>query len=143
MRPFSITTFELIRPRSPSCPLMPGPRTLLSPLAAAAALLAAGCWSAAASRESADAQVYPILDQNTRGVTGLHNVFPLERPVDTLRHRLLEGGAPVQLSLIEALDVAAENSRDFQRQKEQLYLVALDLTRNQHDFQVQFAGGGN
>jgi outer membrane protein TolC len=122
---------------------MPGPRTLLSPVAAAAALLAAGCWSAAASRESADAEVYPILDHTSRGVTGQHKVFPLERPVDTLRHRLLEGGAPVMLSLIEALDVAAENSRDFQRQKEQLYLAALDLTRNEHDFAVRFAGGGS
>src|SRR5262245_33147890 len=50
-----------------SCPLMPGPRPLLSPLAAAASLLAAGCWSADASRESADAEVYPIIDHTTRG----------------------------------------------------------------------------
>src|SRR5690606_8553513 len=50
---------------------------------------------------------------------------------------------PVRLTLVQALDVAAENSREFQRQKEQLYLAALNLTRRQHDFALRFAGGGS
>ena len=45
----------------------------------------AGCWSGAESRESADHQVYPLIDWTTAQVTGLHKTFPLERPVDTLR----------------------------------------------------------
>ena len=57
--------------------------------------------------------------------TGAVKTFPVERPVDTLRKRLLESNEPVQLSLVQALDVAAENSRDYQRQKEQLYLAEL------------------
>jgi outer membrane protein TolC len=61
--------------------------------------------------------------------------------VDTLRARLLTSQTPITLSLVEALDVAAENSRDFQRQKEQLYLAALDLTRDIHEFELVFGGG--
>ena len=113
-------------------------RVIIRSLLPVLLLCAAGCWSAAWNRESADAQVYPILDTATAAVTGQHKTFPLERPVDTLRKRLLTSATPVTLSLLEALDVAAENSRDFQRQKELLYLSALNLTRNIHDFEVQW-----
>ncbi|MBK8096481.1 MAG: TolC family protein [Planctomycetes bacterium] len=106
-------------------------------------LLAAGCWSGDANREDADRQVYDILERTAGEVTGTRKTFPLERPVDTLRTRLLTSNEPVALSLVQALDVAAENSRDFQRQKEQLYLAALSLTRSQHDFALRFDFGGS
>jgi outer membrane protein TolC len=98
----------------------------------------AACWSPAASKESADEQVYAILAATSEQVTGERRPFAVERPVDTLRQRLTTAAMPVRLSLAEALDVAAENSRDFQRQKEQLYLAALNLTRSQHDFAFRF-----
>lgn len=114
-------------------------------LFASCALL--GCWSPVASKESADEQVYGILGRTTAAVVGEARTFPLERPVDTLRSRLLQQrpqpAAAVRLSLADALDVAAENSRDFQRQKEQLYLAALSLTRSRHDFALRFGGGGS
>lgn len=123
---------------------MPGPRHSLL----LCSLLATGCWSAAANRESADAQVYPLLERVTGDVTGQPKVFALDRPVDTLRRELLTtagqpGAVPTTLTLVEALDVAAENSRDFQRQKELLYLAALDLTRSEHDFALRFGAGGS
>lgn len=96
-----------------------------------------------ASKESADEQVYGILERTSERVTGARKTFDVERPVDTLRARLLANDSPVELSLREALDVAAENSRDFQRQKEQLYLTALSLTRARHDFDLIFGGGGS
>jgi outer membrane protein TolC len=102
----------------------------------------AGCWSPTTNRESADAQVYDILERTSATVTGQPKPFVVERPVDTLRQRLLTDHTPVKLSLAQALDVAAENSRDFQRQKETLYLSALSLTRSQHDFAVIFGAGG-
>ncbi|MGE3175519.1 MAG: TolC family protein [Planctomycetota bacterium] len=114
-----------------------------SPLVPVCALLVAGCWSPAWQRRSADEQVYPLLEQTALAVTGQPKVFRIERPVDTLRRRLIESPAPVQLSLLDALDVAAENSREYQRQKEQLYLAALNLTRNQHDFELRWGGGGS
>ncbi|MEO6596623.1 MAG: TolC family protein [Planctomycetota bacterium] len=100
------------------------------------------CWSPSANKEAADAQVYDILAKTSANVTGERKTFHLERPLDTLRQRLLTSATPVQVSLVQALDVAAENSRDFQRQKEQLYLSALNLTRSQHSFALIFGGGG-
>ncbi len=109
-------------------------------------LALAACWSPSANKESADEQVYSILDEVAQKVSGTTTAerpkFAVERPVDTLREKLVATKQPVNLSLAQALDVAAENSRDFQRQKEQLYLAALSLTRSQHDFAWRFGGGG-
>jgi len=110
---------------------------LLSTLACCAL---AGCWSAQGSQEEVDERVYPILESASEQVTGLKKTVPIVRPVDTLRQRLLDSPTAVRLSLTEALDVAAENSRDFQRQKEQLYLAALDLTRSMRQFEVIYSG---
>ena len=97
-------------------------------------------------RQEADDQVYGILEKANAKVTGNATVFDIDRPVDTLRARLLASGTtgePVPLSLLNALDVAAENSFNFQRQKESLYLAALSLTREQHDFALRWSGGGS
>jgi outer membrane protein TolC len=110
----------------------------LSPL-----FLLAACTAPATYRQEADEQVYGILERASARVTGEAKTFALERPVDSLRARLASGAEPVRLSLTEALDVAAENSREFQRQKEQLYLAALALTGEQHDFALRFGGGGD
>jgi len=123
--------------------------TTLLPVAPLA-LLAAGC-SPSYYKESADEQVYAILEDTSVQVTGLRRTFGIERvvdetghPIHTLRGKILRGEIQeVQLGLVEALDVAAENSRDFQRQKEQLYLAALSLTRSQHDFALRWGGGGS
>lgn len=106
-------------------------------------MLLTGCWSPTANRESADEQVYALLGETSKAVTGERRPFRVERPVDTLRQRLAAGGGTVRLSLAEALDVAAENSREFQQQREQLYLAALNLTSRQHDFAWRFGGGGS
>ena len=105
--------------------------------------VATSCWTPTYSRESADAQVYPILSRAAERVSGVSKTFRIERPVDTLRNKLLETSEPVYLSLLAALDVAAENSRSFQAQKEQLYLSALNLTRSEHEFALKFGGGGS
>ncbi len=112
------------------------------PIAFCCALFPA-CSSPTANKDSADDQVYGILEEASAKVTGSQRPFRVERPVDTLRTRLLKAHEPVRLTLVEALDVAAENSRDFQRQKEQLYLAALNLTRSQHDFAWRFGLGGD
>lgn len=116
---------------------MPCPR--LFPLFVVATL--AACYSPPANREWADRAVYGILADAHQKVLGEPREFVVERPVDTLRRRLLAGREPVLLTLADALDVAAENSREFQRQKENLYLAALNLTDRQNDFRVRFGGG--
>ncbi|MBL8730959.1 MAG: TolC family protein [Planctomycetes bacterium] len=105
--------------------------------------LGGACWSPIANKESADEEVYSILARTTEQVTGQARPFVVERPIDTLRQRLERGREQVRLDLQQALDVAAENSREFQRQKEQLYLAALNLTRNRHDFATVFGAGGS
>ena len=99
--------------------------------------------SPAMYRQEADDQVYSILEKVNAKVTGNATVFNLDRPVDTLRARLMNSTEPVQLSMLQALDVAAENSFAFQSRKESLYLSALTLTRQQHDFAVQWFGGAS
>ena len=47
---------------------------------------------------------------------------------------------PLQLTLMEALQVAARNNRDYQRQKEEVFLAALDLDLERDDFRNTFAG---
>ena len=107
---------------------------------AACGLLFAACWSAQGSLEEVDDRVYPLLETASEQVTGVKKTVPPVRPVDTLRQRLIDSPTAVRLSLVDALDVAAENSRDFQRQKEQLYLTALDLTRAMRQFDVIYSG---
>ena len=118
---------------------MPAPRFLLITVG----LAAASCYSPEANREWADRAVYSVLDKASEKVLGETRDFVVERPVDTLRRRLLTTREPIQLSLADALDVAAENSREFQRQKESLYLAALNLTSTLNDFRVRFGGGAN
>ena len=88
---------------------------------------AASCYSPEGNREWADRAVYDVLDKASEKVLGAKRDFVVERPVDTLRKRLLTATEPMQLSLSDALDIAAENNREFQRQKENLYLAARNL----------------
>lgn len=122
-------------------PVLPPVTSRSLPILSLALLVA--CSSPIANKDSADTQVYAILGDAAKTVTGQPRAFAVERPVDTLRRRLVAEHQAVKLSLVQALDVAAENSRDFQRQKEQLYLAALNLTRDQHDFAWRFGGGGS
>jgi outer membrane protein TolC len=104
-------------------------------------------------RNEADEQVYSILGGVTESVTGEHKVFAIDRPVDTLRARLqrVDPGTgdvpgksqPIRLTLVESLDVAAENSREYQRQKELLYLAALGLTGEAYEFDWRYGAGGS
>jgi outer membrane protein TolC len=109
------------------------------------AVLLAGCKSPGLHVEEADEETYQILEAATADVTGEAKTFDIGRKSDTLRQRLLtrtDGGGPVRLDIVTALDVAAENSRDFARQKEALFRSALNLTRLQNEFSVQWSGGG-
>lgn len=124
-----------LRQRSPARPM---PRHVAA-LLCLAALCA--CYSPDANKESADREVYGILDSASANLTGERRRFAVERPIDTLRKELQRAPTPRTLTLVEALDIAAENSREFQTQKERLYLAALNLTRNQNDFAWRFGGG--
>lgn len=122
---------------------MPRPVPFLYVLTAIALGLA-GCRVPNREVENADRQVYGVLEKATEAVTGIAKTEPVERPADTLRARLLadrDDAEAINLRLTVCLDIAAENSRDYQRQKETLYATALALTRAVHDVSWRFGSG--
>lgn len=108
------------------------------------AAAAGSCRSPAEHREAADLEVYEILEQRRQelgmGLGATETRFSIEPQAVRMRERLLQGATLEPLSLVEVLEVAAENSRDYQTQKENLYLSALDLTLERFRFAVQRRG---
>jgi len=99
-----------------------------------------GCLTPEQAREQADKQVYEIIREMRDDLveSETFTIEPIEAP---LRERLLLGSAqPEPLELPDCLEVGAENSRDYQTQREDLYLVALDLTLARWDFSIQETG---
>ena len=113
--------------------------------ASLAVLLAAlSCRSAEAWRQDADAEVAPLLAGNRPGLSAVEQ-FTIEPPAEPLRARLEAERAagirePLGLDLVGCLRVAAENSRQWQDQREQLFRVALALTLERWNFSVQQNG---
>ena len=84
----------------------------------------------------ADKEVYDIIDakwDDRYGGKANYAIADSAASQDELR---ADGSAPQSkvMSLAEAVAIATSNSRDYQRQKEQLYLSALDLTLARHQF---------
>ncbi len=98
----------------------------------------------------ADEEVYGILDAKSDKALGedsrvLTESWTLGADAAPLRDRLLaelEGGKTPRLflGLTKALDIAAENSRDFRDRKERLYVAALDLTGQRNRYSTIFSG---
>lgn len=106
-------------------------RTLAPPLAALLIAAAAGACSSAAERAAdADGEVYEILDGRRAAMFGDEPGFRVEPAAERLRARLLAApdGHPEPFGLVECLEIAAANNRDFQQRKERLFRAALDLT---------------
>jgi len=105
----------------------------------------AGC-SKEYHKADADKEVYKIIDSKWRDSFGQKanyivsdsdfepNEFPIEEVV----------GNPIPpskvLSLAQAVAIATKQNRDYQTQKEQLYLTALDLTLTRHQYARQWFG---
>ncbi len=104
--------------------------------------------SAEAYRHEADAEVYDILAAKRSLALGrdAENVpFRVEEKENRLRKqleaRIAKGETPkVTITLAEALEIAAENSRDFQDQKERLFNAALGLTGQRNRYATIFRG---
>ena len=118
---------------------------LLLLLLAAGGLLA-GC-SAKHYRKSADKEVYGILQAYERKIFGVTNDFTVDtrysarEPKSISPAEIIEDRSATNLRMLnldQALDLAIKNSREYQAQKEQLYLTALTLTGNEYDFGPQF-----
>lgn len=114
-------------------------------LLAAGALLA-GC-SAKHYRKSADTEVYRMLQAYENRIFGVTNEFTINTryssrepksisPVEVIEDRSATNTRILNLN--EVLNLAIRNSREYQTQKEQLYLTALTLTGSEYDFGPQF-----
>lgn len=110
-------------------------------------LLLAGC-SASHYRKSADKEVYGLIQQYDRAVLGRTNDFSIATrysdrlPDEILPAELIEERAATNrrvLNVQEALRLAVANSREYQAQREQLYLTALSLTGSKYNFRPQFS----
>ncbi|MFC1764454.1 TolC family protein [Planctomycetota bacterium] len=60
------------------------------------------------------------------------------RPVDANDILSIDPNRPTVLSLVQALEIGARNSFEYQTQKEGVFRVALDLDLERHDFRTQF-----
>lgn len=88
------------------------------------------CASPQEQAEAADEEVYALLDARREALFDRPPGFQVERSELALRAQLA-GKAdtePLNLNLIQALQIAAENNRDWQDQRESLFRAALDLT---------------
>jgi outer membrane protein TolC len=118
------------------------------------AFWAAGC-TMKHYKESADNEVYKILGQKSEIVLGKKEKYDIEQIAkDPLLGLLRATEAPFAvpeeqkratempqiISLRKAVDIAFYNSRDYQTQKEGLYMTALALTEERHNFSAQFSG---
>jgi outer membrane protein TolC len=95
------------------------------------------CASPAEQVERADGEVYDLLDARRAELFDEAGPFSIEANADGLRARILAGEwtPPAPLTLADCLEIAADNSREYQSMKEQLYLEALDLTLERWRYQ--------
>lgn len=112
----------------------------------AALLLAGGCATPEEHIEDADNQVYALLDQRREELFDKEAGFRVDRNAEALRAQLLENHSAedqLELNILQALEVAAENNRDYQDQRENLYRTALDLTLERWRFSWQASLSGS
>ncbi|MCH2100429.1 MAG: TolC family protein [Planctomycetes bacterium] len=118
----------MLQPHSGPTPARPA-RTC----AAAALLLISGCMSPEEAVDAADDQVYALVAERRAELMPGEDELSIHAPTDSLRQRLLDGNltageSVVSLNLKDCLEIASENNRQYQTQRESLYLSALDLT---------------
>jgi outer membrane protein TolC len=111
-----------------------------------AALVLTGC-SASHYRKSADKEVYGIIQNFEKQVFGQTNDFTIDtaqsgrNPKDIQAAEIIQDRGATNrrvLNLDQTLNLAVQNSREYQTQKEQLYLSALSLTGARYEFGPQF-----
>lgn len=115
-----------------------------------AVCLLAGIWGGCTSKQyakKADKEAYRIIAQKQAAIFGHTNEFtidtkysatdPYELKAQQIISERLESGDKL-LTLQDALDVAVQNSREYQLEKERLYLTALTLSDRRYGFGPQF-----
>lgn len=114
------------------------------------ALVLTVLWTGCAPRRyerAADREVYRIIQQAEHTVFGSTNAFSIATPYSGREAKDIPAAEIVEnrsqtnrrvLSLEQALNLGVQHSREFQTQKERLYLSALSLTGSRYEFSPQF-----
>ena len=104
----------------------------------------AGACSPKQYKAQADKEVYQIIDSKWQDDFGYKSNYIIRdsNVSPTLDDIRIERAVPDSgvMSLAQAVAIATAYNRDYQRQKEQLYLTALDLTLARHQFARQWFG---
>ncbi len=120
------------------------------PLAAA---LFTACTAEGYRREADDA-TYGVIREKQWEALGAEQPFTIEPKEGSLREQVLGPRSdpvppgprapvvtePLELTLGKALEIAAENSREFQTEKEKVFRAALALTGERHTFESRYFG---
>ena len=118
-------------------------------ISACLAILFLGGCSTGFYKKRADKGVYEILKKVENDIFGESSNFSIDTPTsgkktkDVTALKLLKSrnkGGEITLSLDQALGYAIKNSREYQSEKEKLYLTALNLTGERHNFRPSFFG---
>ncbi len=122
------------------CRLKPQLVCLLFLSCAMALGLVVSCASPEQYKKEADEEVYNVIDSKWQDRFGYKANYKLEdtnSAVVDISHIIPEDGV---LTLRDALAIATKYSRDYQNQKESLYLAALNLTLTRHEYAWKWLG---
>lgn len=94
-------------------------------------------------KKEADDQVYNIIDRKWDEDFGAKNNYKISDTVPSPNDIQIEGEVTSFgiLTLPQAVALATAHNREYQTQKEELYIKALDLRLTRHEFEYQFFGG--
>ncbi|MCX5637681.1 MAG: hypothetical protein NTX52_08320 [Planctomycetota bacterium] len=93
-------------------------------------------------KKDADEKVYNIIDQKWKKEFGTKANYKISDTVPSPNDIQIEKTIPVSgiLTLPQAVAIATAHNREYQTQKEALYIKALDLGLTRHQFETQFFG---
>jgi outer membrane protein TolC len=86
-------------------------------------------------QKRADKEAYKIIERKSRFVDGMPKKFNI-KPTDSI---MVDTNTTITLSLQDALNLALKNSRDYQTQKEDLFVEALSLSLSRWRFGPLFS----
>ena len=94
-------------------------------------------------KKEADEKVYNIIDQKWRKNFGTKVNYKVSDTTPSPNDIQIEKAVPASgvLSLSQAVALATAHNREYQTQKETLYIKALDLSLTRYEFERQFFGG--
>lgn len=94
-------------------------------------------------KKEADEKVYNIIDQKWRQDFGTKANYKISDTAPAPNDIQIEKAVPASgvLTLSQAVALATAHNREYQTQKEELYIKALDLGLARYEFERQFFGG--